>query len=171
MYINGGTFKNTIRRPREPEWGSNGAIDFGADSYIDVARTAHIAGPFILNGHTLYATIAANQTWHCRSGSASNGTVKLEGDGVFQVSYEAIAATNNATYDIACALDIAQPIAVSNYVARYEGNSNSGTAEFRVHGTFTPVTDKNRLSSKTRLCCVTPAALCSTALSPLCKHG
>ncbi len=140
MYMNGGTFTNT-RMPREPGWGTNGAIDFGADSFINVARTAHIAGPFILNGHTLYATIAANQTWHCRSGSASNGTVKLEGDGVFQVSYEAIAATNNATYDIACALDIAQPIAVSNYVARYEGNSNSGTAEFRVHGTFTPVTD------------------------------
>ena len=60
---------------------------------------------------------------------------------MFQVSCEAIAATNNATYDVACALDIAQPIAVSNYVARYEGDSNSGTAEFRVHGTFTPVTD------------------------------
>lgn len=140
MYMNGGTFTNT-RMPKYPEWGSNGAIDFGADSFINVARTAHIAGPFILNGHTLYATIAANQTWHCRSGSASNGTVKLEGDGVFQVSCEAIAATNNATYDVACALDIAQPIAVSNYVARYEGDSNSGTAEFRVHGTFTPVTD------------------------------
>lgn len=140
MYINGGTFTNT-RMPKYPEWGSNGAIDFGADSFINVARTAHIAGPFILNGHTLYATIAANQTWHCRSGSASNGTVKLEGDGVFQVSYEAIAATNNATYDIACAINLAQPIAVSNYVARYAGTANAGTADFKVFGTFTPVAD------------------------------
>ena len=140
MYMNGGTFTNT-RMPKYPEWGSNGAIDFGADSFINVARTAHIAGPFILNGHTLYATIAANQTWHCRSGSASNGTVKLEGDGVFQVSYEAIAATNNATYDIACAINVAQPIAVSNYVARYAGTANAGTADFKVFGTFTPVAD------------------------------
>ena len=139
MYINGGTFTNT-RMPKEPGWGSNGAIDFGADSFVNVARTAHIGGPFHLHGHTLTATIAANQIWHCRSGSAVDGTVKLAGDGVFQ-TYGAIDASTNATYDVACALDIAQPIAVSNYVARYEGDSNSGTAEFRVHGTFTPVTD------------------------------
>lgn len=139
MYINGGTFTNT-RMPKEPGWGSNGAIDFGADSFVNVARTAHIGGPFFLHGHTLNATIAADQTWQCRNGSAVDGTVKLAGDGVFQ-TYDAIDASTNATYDVACALDIAQPIAVSNYVARYEGDSNSGTAEFRVHGTFTPVTD------------------------------
>ncbi len=139
MYMNGGTFTNT-RMPKYPEWGTNGAIDFGADSFINVARTAHISGPFYLHGHTLNATIAANQTWHCRSGSAMDGTVKLTGDGVFR-TYDAATYGSNTTYDVACALDIAQPIAVSNYVARYEGDSNSGTAEFRVHGTFTPVTD------------------------------
>ena len=140
MYMNGGTFMNT-RAPAYPEWGSNSEIVFGADSFINVARTAHIGGPFTLNGHTLTATIAANQIWHCRSGSASNGTVKLEGDGVFQVQYEAITATDNATYDIACAMNLLQPMSVSNYVARYEGAANAGTADFKVFGTFTPVAD------------------------------
>ena len=140
MYMNGGTFMNT-RAPARPDYGANGEIVFGADSYINVARTAHIAGPFTLNGHTLTATIAANQIWHCRSGSASNGTVKLEGDGVFQVQYEAITATDNATYDIACALNLLQPMSVSNYVARYAGTANAGTADFKVFGTFTPVAD------------------------------
>ncbi len=140
MYMNGGTFMNT-RAPARPDFGPNGEIVFGADSFINVARTAHISGPFTLNGHTLTATIAANQIWHCRSGSASNGTVKLEGDGVFQVQYEAITATDNATYDIACAMNLLQPMSVSNYVARYEGAANAGTADFKVFGTFTPVAD------------------------------
>lgn len=140
MYMNGGTFTNT-RAPKNPEWGSNGTIVFGADSFINVARTAHIAGPFVLNGHTLTATIAANQIWYCRAGSASNGTVKLEGDGVFQPHVEAITATDNATYDIACAVNMAQPMSVSNYVARYTGTANTGTADFKVFGVFTPVAD------------------------------
>ena len=140
MYMNGGTFTNT-RAPARPDYGPNGEIVFGADSFINVARTAHIGGPFTLNGHTLTATIAANQIWYCRSGSASNGTVKLEGDGVFQAPYEAITATNNATYDIACAINLAQPMSVSNYVARYTGTANAGTADFKVFGIFTPVAD------------------------------
>ena len=140
MYMNGGTFKNT-RAPARPDYGSNGQIVFGADSFINVARTAHIAGPFVLNGYTLTATIAANQIWYCRSGSASNGTVKLEGDGVFQAYYDTITATNNATYDIACAINVTQPMSVSNYVARYTGTANTGTADFKVFGTFTPVAD------------------------------
>ena len=140
VYMNGGTFKNT-RAPARPDYGSNGTIVFGADSFIDVARTAHISGPFVLNGHTLTATIAANQIWYCRAGSASNGTVKVEGDGVFMPYYEAITATDNATYDIACAIDMAQPMSVSNYVARYSGTANTGTADFKVFGTFTPVAD------------------------------
>ena len=140
VYMNGGTFKNT-RAPARPDYGSNGTIVFGADSFIDVARTAHIGGPFVLNGHTLTATIAANQIWYCRAGSASNGTVKVEGDGVFMPYYEAITATDNATYDIACAIDMAQPMSVSNYVARYSGTANAGTADFNVFGTFTPVAD------------------------------
>jgi hypothetical protein len=140
MYINGGTFTNT-RAPAHPEWGPNGAIVFGADSFINVARTAHIGGPFVLNGHTLVATIAANQTWHCRNGSATNGTVKVEGDGLFTVSVKEIIATDNVTYDIACAVNVEQPMSVSNYVARYTGTANRGTAIFKVFGTFTPVSD------------------------------
>ena len=140
MYMNGGTFKNT-RAPARPDYGSNGQIVFGADSFINVARTAHIAGPFVLNGYTLTATIAANQIWYCRAGSASNGTVKVEGDGVFKSYYEEITATNNATYDIACAVDVSTSMSVSNYVARYAGSANTGTADFKVFGTFTPVAD------------------------------
>ena len=140
VHMNGGTFTNT-RAPARPDYGSNGEIVFGADSFINVARTAHISGPFTLNGHTLTATIAANQIWYCRGGSASNGTVKIEGDGVFMPYYDAITATDNATYDIACAINMAQPMSVSNYVARYSGTANAGTADFNVFGTFTPVAD------------------------------
>ncbi len=140
MYMNGGTFKNT-RAPAHPEWGANGPIVLGADSFIDVTRTAHIAGPFTLNGHTLTATIAASQIWYCRAGSANNGTIKLEGAGVFKSYTEAITATNNVTYDIACAIDVTTSMSVSNYVARYTGTANTGTADFKVFGTFTPVAD------------------------------
>ena len=141
MYINGGTFMNT-RMPARPDYGANGAIDFGADSYIDIARTAHISGPFLLHGHTLTATIAADQIWYCRYASATDGTIKLEGDGVCQIYFAEAIATDNVTYDVNCALDVVQPISVSNYVARYEGESNAGTADFKVYGTFTPVTDR-----------------------------
>ena len=140
MYMNGGTFTNT-RAPAHPEWGANGTLVFRADSFIDVARTAHIAGPFTLNGHTLTATIAANQIWYCRAGSANNGTIKLEGAGVFKSYTEAITATNNVTYDIACAIDVTTSMSVSDYVARYTGAANTGTADFKVFGTFTPVAD------------------------------
>lgn len=140
MYMNGGTFKNT-RAPAHPEWGANGPIVLGADSFIDVTRTAHIAGPFTLNGYTLTATIAASQIWYCRAGSANNGRIKLEGAGVFKSYTEAITATNNVTYDIACAIDVTTAMSVSNYVARYTGTANTGTADFKVFGTFTPVAD------------------------------
>jgi hypothetical protein len=135
----GGTFTNT-RWPSHPDWGTNGKLTFSDDSSIYIARTAHIGGPFELNGHTLTGVIAAGQTWNCRNGSASNGLITLSGSGVFHV-FNPIDATDNVTVDIACPLTVAASFAVSNYIARYEGNANAGSGVMSVCGTFTPQTD------------------------------
>ncbi len=44
-------------------------------------------------------------------------------------------------FDVAAALNVGATLNVRNYVARYEGSSNAGTAALNVYGTFTPETD------------------------------
>ena len=141
-YLNGGTIKNT-RMPRDLPEAAFGDLTFEADSFFDIARTAQQGGYFYLNGHTLTVNIAANQDWYCLNGSGKDGTIIIRGDGVFH-SYKSAIVAPTVNFDIATAINMEQPMSVSNYVSRTSNDletGHQGAAALNVYGTFTPVTD------------------------------
>jgi len=139
--LNGGTL-SCDRAPANPDYGGINDVRLMADSNFSFSRPAHVCGPWTLNGHTLAINTTANTAiFYCRAGTIANGTVKVTGEGPFKSAYAAITATDNVTLDMGSPLFVDYPITVSNYIARYTGTSNSGTALFTVTGTFTPIAD------------------------------
>jgi len=138
--LNGGTL-SCDRAPAYPNYGGITDVQLTADSNFSFTRPAHVEGPWTLNGHTLAIDLASGATLYCRAGTIRNGTVKTTGEGSLRSAYVAIVATDNVTLDIGTPLDVNQPIAALNYIARYEGLLNAGTAAFTVSGRFTPITD------------------------------
>lgn len=137
-YLNGGTIMNN-RMPKTLYYGAFGNIIFEADSFYDFSRTSQQGGYFYLNGHTLTVTVAANQEWYCLNGSGENGTIVIQGEGKFRSYYTAMNAPT-VNFDIGTATVLEQPLTVHDYIARYDGDGNSGTATMTVTGRFTPLT-------------------------------
>ena len=80
-------------------------------------------------------------TFHPNLGSI-NGTITTSGAGTLYLGVDGgyVAATNLDLH-ASCALNIINDVSLRDYKTTYTGNSNSGTAEMTVSGTFTPQTD------------------------------
>ncbi len=95
-----------------------------------------------LGGHTLSVDIGSEKRFWLYNTEARNGTICLKSGGCLGVGNNGLAATDGVTLDAqGAALEINGAVDVQNYIARYNADEGTGTAAFKVYGTFTPATD------------------------------
>ncbi len=109
-------------------FGSYGFIGNGySDATLDLA------------GNTL--TVRADGVFYLFNTTITAGRLEVAGSGSIVTGRDvALKGVSAAGVDLVvdCALNMYSPMAVHDYVARYSGSENSGTAEFTVGGTFKP---------------------------------
>jgi hypothetical protein len=122
-------------------------IRLEGDSAFDVSRSWGLIGTgysqtaLDLGGRTLSLAVAAGKNFYLYNTVVAAGTVVATGDGKLTANKTAVSAPATV-FDVGCALDVAAPMTVLNYVARYTGASNAGNEPIVVEGTFLPVADR-----------------------------
>lgn len=124
-----------------------------ADSYFDPAYSWGIIGSGYaatsvdLGGHSLAVSIGTSgKYFYLCNTTIANGSIDFRSGGWFQTGKDGHAkasgeiAAATADFRVNCALRLYAPISVRNYDAAYGSDYNAGTAEMKVHGTFTPRT-------------------------------
>lgn len=95
-----------------------------------------------LGGHNLSIGIPSGIFHRLFKTAILNGTITTSGAGTLYLGVDGgyVAATNLDLH-AGCALNIINDVSLRDYKATYTGNSNSGSAEMTVSGTFVPKTD------------------------------
>jgi hypothetical protein len=138
--LNGGTFISSYNQTHTT-WGGLGNVTLSDDSFMNVGNSIVATSPYNLDGHTFTVSLASGKAFYLRS-VVQDGTLCITGAGTLQTLNNNVAGSQTMDFDVAAALNVGATLNVRNYVARYEGSSNAGTAALNVYGTFTPVTDK-----------------------------
>ena len=155
IILNGGTLRNSIAedyyRNKRP-----GVVihSLEADSFVDFQKntrywdgTAVDATPCNNNGFTLKFSIAGGASVGISS-SFTNGILEYAEGGFFYPVHVENGATPSvvdmSTVDFvqSAALNIGTETRVRDYICKYTGSSCSGSAAFKVFGTFTPESQK-----------------------------
>ena len=137
--LNGGTFISSYNQTHTT-WGGLGNVTLSDDSFMNVGNSIVATSPYNLDGHTFNVSLASGKAFYLRS-VVQDGTLCITGAGTLQTLNNNVAGSQTMDFDVAAALNVGATLNVRNYVARYEGSSNAGTAALNVYGTFTPETD------------------------------
>ena len=137
--LSGGTFISSYNQTHTT-WGGLGNVTLSDDSFMNVGNSIVATSPYNLGGHTFNVSLASGKAFYLRS-VVQDGTLCITGAGTLQTLNNNVAGSQTMDFDVAAALNVGATLNVRNYVARYEGSSNAGTAALNVYGTFTPVTD------------------------------
>ncbi len=142
VVMNGGTLTNAGDQPQYT-YGGLGALTLQQDSTIvcDHSTVFTQAGSWWnLNGHTLFIETSNGSHLYRNGVSATNGTIVVTGDGVFDVNSNAFNAPG-VTLDSASYIYMNGLITVDTYVSHYTGTSLGGSQRIEVTKSFKPVTD------------------------------
>lgn len=142
VVLNGGTLTNAGNQP-EYTYGGLGALTLQQDSTIvcDHSTVFTQSGSWWnLNGHTLFIETSNGSHLYRNGVSATNGTIVVTGDGLFDVNSNTFNAPG-VTLDSASWICANGLIVVDNYVSHYTGKTLSGTQRIEVTKSFKPVTD------------------------------
>ncbi len=154
IILNGGTLRNSVNEDYY-DLARPGVVihSLEADSFADFQQntrywdgTAADATPCNLNGFTLKLSIGAGR-YVGVSSSFTNGTLEYLTGGLFYpvyVSNYTPSFIDMSTVDFvqSAALNIGTETRVRDYMCKYNGSSCSGSAAFKVFGTFTPESQK-----------------------------
>jgi len=154
IILNGGTLRNSVAEDYYQHARPGVVIhSLEADSFADFQQntrywdgTAVDAAPCNLNGFTLKLSIGEGR-YVGVSSSFTNGTLEYLTGGRFYpvyVSTHTPSFIDMSTVDFvqSAALNIGTETRVRDYMCKYNGSSCSGSAEFKVFGTFTPESQK-----------------------------
>ena len=150
VVLDGGTLASGGTGQYSPEnYAGSGVTEILSDSHIAVTAKRLVFGggydgvPLSfkytnLNGFTLDAAIATEMTIYGFAGP-TNGTFKTSGAGTLKFGAEQH-IMESTSFEVGCALNMGAAITVSNYVARYTGTANAGSAALKVKYVFKPET-------------------------------
>lgn len=145
IQLQGGTLTNS-RKQEVRMWSSLGSLKLLADAFLDVATDTHFRANDtrvhpLLNGKTLTVSIAPEATLSWRGDVAiEDGTLKLQGDGVFQV-FELPVDARTVDFEVGVPLNLTADLSVRNYLPRLTDAADAGTGALNVYGKFVPAVD------------------------------
>ena len=140
----GGSIKNSGSEMSSAKIGF-ADVTLTGDAAIELSKVYPVSGykaavaSFDLGGRTNSVAIPSGKNFSLRDAEIRNGTFNVLSGGWLQIDGDGVDAST-ADFIVGSALRMNAAFTVRSYTARYNTNSNPGTAALNVLGTFTPET-------------------------------